>query len=220
VEAAVRLRDRGQDVSLETCPHYLELDSADLLRLGPLAKFAPVLRPGQHREALWTAVQRGQISIIGTDHSGHSGEAKQRIAAERGIFEVPYGMPGLETLLPLLYTAGVLSGRLTLPQLAAVLSTNSAKRFGWYPHKGAIQVGASADLTLVDPGDEREVAAARLRSNARYSPYEGRRLRGWPSATILHGELVWDGSALQSAPGSFIATGRGGRSARVPAGVH
>ena len=219
VLAAERLVDRGQDVSLETCPQYLELDSADLDRLGPLAKFAPVLRPSEHREALWRAVETGRITIIGTDHSGHAGKVKQQIGAERGIFDVPYGMPGLETLLPVLYTAGVVSGRLSLTQLAEVLSTNAARRFGWYPHKGAIQVGASADLTLVDPAEERTVSAVSMRSNAGYSPFEGRKLRGWPSATILRGEVVWDGDRLQASPGRFLATRRPTEPTSIPSGV-
>lgn len=208
VQAGQRLRARGLDISLETCPQYLELDSSDLVRLGPLAKFAPVLRPPQHREAIWTAVQDGFISTIGTDHSGHSGEVKQRLAQERGIFDVPFGMPGLETLMPLLYTAGVLTGRITRPRLAELLSTNAAKRFGWHPAKGEIRVGASADLTLVDGDTERTVAAAELRSNAGYSPFEGRSLRGWPTTTVLRGKVVLDEGQLQSLPGQFVPTGR------------
>ncbi len=204
VEAAKRLRERGQDVSLETCPQYLELDSGDLARLGPLAKFAPVLRPPEHREAIWTGVREGAVTIIGTDHSGHNGGAKRQICEERGIFDVPFGMPGLETMMPLLYTAGVLTGRLTRTKLAELLSTNAARRFGWYPDKGAIQVGAWADLTLIDGDTEKAVLPSKLRSNAGYSPFEGRQLRGWPTTTVLRGEVVLDGDLLHGAPGQFM----------------
>ncbi len=208
VEAARRLRERGLDVTLETCPQYLELDSNDLPRLGALAKFAPVLRPPEHRDAIWMAVQAGVISVIGTDHSGHQGQTKQRIGQERGIFDVPFGMPGLETLMPLLYTSGVVAGRITRRQLAEMLSTNAAKRFGWYPDKGEIRVGASADLTLIDGETEKPVRAAQLRSNAGYSPFEGRLLRGWPSTTVLRGEVVLDQDQILSLPGRFAPTRR------------
>jgi dihydropyrimidinase len=209
VKAAKALRARGQDISLESCPQYLELDSSDLLRLGPLAKFAPVLRPPEHREAIWTALQAGEVTIVGTDHSGHAGETKRQIGGERGIFDVPFGMPGLETLLPLMYTAGVLSGRLTRMQLADVLSANAARRFGWYPWKGAIRVGSSADLTLVDADEVRTVEPAELRSNAGYSPFEGRSLCGWPSATILRGEVVAEGGEVLAKPGRFLPSALG-----------
>lgn len=215
-EAAKALRARGHDISLETCPQYLELDSGDLARLGALAKFAPVLRPPEHRAAIWSALQGGEVTIVGTDHSGHAGDTKRRIGDERGIFDVPFGMPGLETLLPVLYTAGVVSGRLTRSQLAGVLSANAARRFGWYPWKGAIRVGSSADLTLVDPDEERTVAAGNLHSNAGYSPFEGRSLRGWPSATILRGEVVYESGEIQAAPGRFLPTTPGAQRAPVP----
>lgn len=219
VAAAARLRARGADVSLETCPQYLELDTHDLIGLGSLGKFAPVLRPARHREALWAAVALGEVSIIGTDHSGHAGEAKRRIGEERGIFDVPFGMPGLETLLPVLYTAGVLTGRLSRQRLAELLSTNAARRFGWFPEKGVIREGSSADLTLVDADHVRTVKSSELRSNAGYSPFEGRQLRGWPSATILGGEVVLNEGRLVSAPGRFRPTSRGRPEARVPAPV-
>jgi dihydroorotase-like cyclic amidohydrolase len=209
MRAAQALRARGQDVSLETCPQYLELESADLGRLGPLAKFAPVLRPPEHREAIWAALRAGEVTIVGTDHSGHQAEAKRRIGEERGIFDVPFGMPGLETLLPLLYTAGIVEGRLTHVQLADVLAANAARRFGWYPWKGSIRVGSSADLTLVDPGETRAVSAAELRTNAGYSPWEGRELRGWPSATVLRGEVVCEGRQVLATPGRFLPTAHG-----------
>jgi dihydroorotase-like cyclic amidohydrolase len=213
-----RLQEKGLDIALETCPQYLELDSSDLPRLGALAKFAPVLRGPQHREALWAAVEAGVISIIGTDHSGHRGEFKQRVCRERGIFDVPFGMPGLETLMPLLYTQGVLPGRISRPQLAALLSTNAARRFGWYPDKGEIRVGVSADLTLIDGASAHPVNASQFRSNAGYSPFDGRTLFGWPTTTVLHGEIVLDEGELHSFPGGFAPTGPARKLSAVPGG--
>lgn len=206
VAAATSLRDRGQDVSLETCPQYLELGTEDLMRLGPLAKFAPVLRPPEHQAALWEAVSAGQVTIIGSDHSGHSAEAKREILEREGIFGVPFGMPGLETLFPVLYTAGVLTGRLSRGQLAALVSTNAAKRFGLFPRKGVIAVGSQADLLLVDPDVIKKVDGRTMRSNAGYSPFDGRELRGWPTYTILRGQVVCEEGNVIAAPGQFLRT--------------
>ena len=219
VRAATLLRARGQDVSLETCPQYLELDSSDLSRLGTLGKFAPVLRPPRHRAALWDAVQAGEVTIVGTDHSGHAGHEKLRIGREGGIFDVPFGTPGLETLLPLLYTAGVATGRITREQLAALVSANAARRFGWHPDKGVIRVGSSADLTIIDPDEVRTVVASELRTTAGYTPFEGRSLRGWPTATILRGELVCESGKILAAPGAFLPTGSGFREHPTHTGV-
>lgn len=205
--------DRGRDllaskanVTLETCPQYLVADSSRLELMGPLAKFAPVLRPVEHQAALWHAIAEGVITIIGSDHAGHRGDEKLRIASERGILDVPYGVPGLETLFPLMYTAGVASGRLRHEQLAELTSTNAAKRFGWFPEKGVIQEGSSADLVLVDPSTERAVDPKSMRSLAGFSLYAGMRLRGWPTTTILHGEITFDGKHIVSAHGRFVAT--------------
>ena len=205
-DAGRRLLAAGADVTLETCPQYLVSDSSRLEQLGPLAKFAPVLRPPHHGKALWDAVASGAITVIGSDHAGHQGSEKKRIAAERGILEVPYGVPGVETLFPLMYTAGVVAGRLRHEQLADLTSTNAARRFGWYPKKGVIREGASADLVLVDPTTERAVDAGAMRSLAGFSLYEGMRLRGWPSTTILRGEVTFDGKSIVSAHGKFQAT--------------
>lgn len=201
-----RLVESGADVTLETCPQYLVADSSRLAEMGALAKFAPVLRPPHHQPALWDAIAAGAITVIGSDHAGHQGAEKQRIAAERGILEVPYGVPGVETLFPLMYTAGVAAGRLSHEQLAALTSTNAARRFGWFPAKGSIQEGASADLVLVDPTVERPVDARSMRSLAGFSLYEGMRLRGWPSTTILRGETTFDGKDIVSASGTFQPT--------------
>jgi dihydropyrimidinase len=214
-DAGRRLMASGTAVTLETCPQYLVTDSSRLEQLGALAKFAPVLRPPHHGQALWDAIGAGAITVIGSDHAGHKGSEKQRIAGERGILDVPYGVPGVETLFPLMYTAGVVSGRLRHEQLAEITSTNAAKRFGWYPKKGAIREGASADLVLIDQTTERPVEAKSMQSLAGFSLYEGMRLRGWPSTTILRGEITFDGKHVASARGTFQATHPAGRLAEM-----
>jgi dihydropyrimidinase len=196
----------GADITVETCPQYLFLNRGRLEPLGALAKFAPVGRTEEDNAALWESIGTGLISTIGSDHAGHVGRVKLEVAGEHGIFEAPFGIPGIETLFPLMYTHGVVGGRLTREQLAAITSANAARRFGWYPRKGAIRPGADADVFLVDAEEERTVRAADLRSRAGYSPYEGFRLRGWPSIVVRRGEVVFDGVEVQGRGGRFLET--------------
>ena len=203
--AADLIRD-GLDVTIETCPQYLQLDPSTAHRLGPLAKFAPALRTSEHHAALWRGLRSGLVKIVGSDHAGHCGDIKLRIAEENGIFEAPYGMPGLETLFPVLYTHGVMAGRVSCSTLAEMTSTNAARRFGWYPRKGSLQPGADADIVLVDPTERRVVDASSMRTLAGYSPYEGMELAGWPSLTMLRGTVTFDGKKVVSHHGTFLAT--------------
>jgi dihydropyrimidinase len=199
------LKETGADITVETCPQYLTLDSESAAGLGALVKFAPVLRPKDHQAALWEGLIDGVIDTIGSDHAGHTHDVKLELAAKEGIFGTPFGIPGIETLFPLLYTKGVHEGRITRERFAEITSTNTARRFGWN-RKGALKVGADADIVLVDPEEERLVRAADLRSRAAYSPYEGMLLRGWPALTLRRGEVVFDGQETTAGGGEFLAT--------------
>ena len=106
--------------------------------------------------------------------------------------KIPMGMPGLETLMPLTYTKGVLEGRLTLEEMCNKLSTNPAKIMGLYPQKGAIQVGADADLAIIHPNKTHEVKPATMETNADWSPYEGWELAGFARTTISRGDVIVD----------------------------
>jgi dihydropyrimidinase len=203
------LRRSGADITVETCPHYLALDVDSTREQGPLIKFAPALRTEADRAALWAGLVDGVIETVGTDHAGHTAAVKYERYGQDGIFGTPFGIPGLETMFPVLYTHGVVAGRISRERLAAISSTNAARCFGWFPRKGVIAEGADADLVLVDPDDERPVRAAELRSRAGYSPFEGHLLRGWPSLTIRRGEVVFDGKQTIDAGGEFIATDPG-----------
>jgi dihydropyrimidinase len=121
--------------------------------------------------------------------------------------KIPMGMPGLETLLPLTYTLGVLEGRLTLEEMCAKLSTNPARIMGLYPRKGAIQIGADADIAIIHPGHRETVNPTRMETNADWSPYEGWELAGFARTTLSRGEVIVD---------NYAVVGREGRGQWLP----
>lgn len=200
------LLDGAVDLSVETCPQYLALTRADLVKAGPLGKFAPVLR-SEAQDSLWSAIADGTIQFIASDHAGHCGTVKTGAAEADGIFAVPYGSPGLETLFPVIYTHGVCAGRITRHQFVELVSERAARRFGWYPRKGRLEVGSDADVVIIDP-DEHPVRASTLVSRAGYTLFDDMPLRGWPAVTIRRGEVVYDAAVgeLAAAGGRFMAT--------------
>jgi dihydropyrimidinase len=175
-------------VWVETAPHYLALDDSVYERDdGHRFICTPPLRTGEDREALWQGIADGLVDFVGTDHCALS--AAQKDAAP-DIWQVPGGLPGFATLLPLTYTLGVVAGRIDLTRLAEVTSTAAARAFGLYPRKGTLLPGADADLVLVDPGARRKVGADGWGVALGWSPYEGWELQGWPRLVISRGEVI------------------------------
>jgi dihydropyrimidinase len=205
----------GQRVWTETCPQYMLLTEREMATWGPLAKIGPPLRPaeGPDRQALWDGVTQGHISSVASDHSPRPKKMKE--AGWKNIFVdpegkvVPFGSPGLETLVPLVYSEGVVKRRLPLTWMARVLGENPARLFGLYPRKGAIRVGADADLTIIDPEPETTIRVADHKGVAGWTLYEGWAERGRPWMTLLRGNvLLRDGKLEQSAGyGRFLARG-------------
>ena len=196
LDHVIRAKESGQRVYAETCPQYLLLTDQDTVRLGGLVKAAPPLRSSADNEALWRGLQQGSVEIVSTDHAGFHVERQKQSAAT--FAEVPFGMPGMETLLPLMYSEGVAKKRISVEQLVDRLCTRPAKRFGLYPKKGAIRIGADADLVILDPETEWEISRANVHTAAGYSPFEGWRIRGRPVRSFLRGmPLLKDGKLLQ-----------------------
>jgi dihydropyrimidinase len=199
LEQVVRGKEQGQPVFAETCPQYLLLTEMDTRRLGGLVKMAPPLRSKEDNDALWRGIQHGFVEIVSTDHAAFHVEKQKQSAAS--FAEVPYGMPGIETLLPLMYSEGVAKGRISLEQLVDLLCTRPARRFGLYPQKGAIRIGADADLVLLDPNAEWEIRRDNLHTAAGYSPFEGWRVRGRPVRSLLRGKTLLKNGTLQQRAG-------------------
>lgn len=192
-------RARGQMAFGETGPHYLLRDRSDYTGNHP-ADFlmTPPLRTPADRDRLWSHLAAGTFDAIGTDHCGFTRDQKQGDDWRR----VAYGIPGLETTLPLLYTYGVLTGRLTWPQLVALTSAGPARLFGLAPQKGVLLPGADADLVIYDPTGESVIQAKRLHSAAGYSPFEGMPVRGRVWYTIARGRIVCQEGKFVGVPGA------------------
>jgi allantoinase len=186
VALVAQARAVGVDVTCETCPHYLVLDADDAERLGAVAKCAPPLRPAAEREALWAALGAGHVDLVATDHSPSPATLKEG----GDFFEVWGGIAGAQTLLALLYDEGVVGRGLSIDALVALLAAAPARRFGLAPAKGALEVGADADMALLEPSATWTVAREELLDRHRLSPFAGRALRGRVVRTILRGRTI------------------------------
>lgn len=207
LERIKRAQAAGQRVWTETCPQYLLLSDAEMARWGPFAKIGPPLRPadGPDREALWAGSAEGYIATVGSDHAPRAPRFKepgwQNIFVDGQGKPIPFGSPSVETLVPLVYSEGVVKRGLGLPWMARVLAENPARIFGLYPRKGAIRVGADADLLLIDPGATGTVRAADHHGIAGYTLYEGWPVHGRPWMTLLRGQVLLNQGRLEQAPG-------------------
>jgi allantoinase len=194
-------RSRGIDVTCETCPHYLVLDEEAADALGALAKCAPPIRPAGEVEALWGRVLAGDVTLLATDHS----PAPASMKTGDDAFAIWGGISGAQTLLALMLDAGQRRG-LALGRLVQLLCAAPASRFGLAPAKGALALGADADLVLVDQQAEVVVDREQLLDRHRLSPYVGRRLRGRIVRTILRGETIaQDGRIVGPPRGRILA---------------
>lgn len=188
--AAVReARGRGARLTAETCPQYLVLTAGSYDRMdGHLFAASPPLRTDADQRALWKGLRRQELDLVATDHCPFTREQK----TWRGSFlDLPYGLPGVETLLPLVYSEGVGKGLLHLPDVSRLLSEGPARVHGLYPRKGAVEVGSDADLVVFDPDETWEIGAAGLHMRTDFSPYEGWVVTGRVAATIARGDVVY-----------------------------
>src|SRR4029077_13288148 len=178
---------RGVPVIAETCVQYLVLDDSVFEREdGHLFACCPQLKKPKDVQRLWAGLRHGEVSVISTDTCTFPRE--QKAMWEGDWTKIPMGMPGLETLMPLTYTSGVLQGRLTLDEMCMKLSTNPAKIMGLYPRKGAIQIGADADLAIIHPQTMLTVSPETMETNADWSPFDGWQLAGFSRTTLSRGE--------------------------------
>lgn len=200
-------RAHGLPIYAETCPQYLFLTAADLgiddSYQGARCVCSPPPRDAGNQQVIWDALVDGLFTVFSSDHapfSYDSPEGKKPGGQEVAFRHIPNGLAGIETRMPLLYSEGVLGGRLTLEKFVELTATNPAKAYGLHPRKGSIAIGSDADLVV---WDEREFVLSNtmLHHAVDHTPYEGHTLRAWPGLTLVRGQVVWDGTQFHPRPG-------------------
>lgn len=202
-------RHAGLEVMGETCPHYLLLTEDEYQGENAGAFIMnPPLRRQVDNQLLWEGIKSGALQVVTTDHCSYTPEQKN---SAKTWCDVLPGVPGVETLLPLLYSEGVGKGRLQLRDLVRILATNPARIFGLYPQKGVLEIGSDADMVIFDPNHEVTLVASTLHSAADYTPFEGWHVRGYPKMTIVRGKVIYDRGIFCGDPthGSFVKAKKG-----------
>jgi dihydropyrimidinase len=207
IETIRNAQTKGLKIYGETCPQYLFLTADDLARPGlEGAKFCCSPPPRDHagQEAVWNGLKNGTFQVFSSDHAPYRYDASGKLPhGDKTTFkDIANGVPGIELRLPLLFSEGVGRGRLDLGAFVALTATNHAKLYGLYPRKGTIAVGGDADIAIWDPAREITVTAGLLHDNVGYTPYEGRRLRGWPTTVLSRGRIVVEDGKLAAQRGS------------------
>ena len=207
-------RNRGLSIFAETCPQYLFLTADDLgiddCYEGAKAVCSPPPRDSANQQVVWSALQ-DTFTIFSSDHAPfrYSGADGKHPGGGEVCFEhIPNGIPGVETRMALLYSEGVLAGRLSLERFVELTATAPAKAYGLHPRKGTIAIGSDADLVIWDEHPVT-ITNSELHHNVDYTPYEGMTLKAWPALTLLRGNPVWDGHDFTGErDGRFLPAGR------------
>jgi allantoinase len=205
VNALAFSKKEGVNITGETCPQYLLLNTDAYQKYGTLVKINPPLRDRTHQEALWQAVRDGTITAVGSDHAPHSSEEKKG-----NIWECAAGFIGVQTLFPLMLDAA-LRGGVAVNLLPRLLSEGPAKRFGLYPKKGAIRIGSDADFAIVDPRQVTEVQERSLHAKYPITPFIGWKLKGSIVYTILRGRVIAERGDVKGPFGDFVKPSRNGQ---------
>ena len=204
-EAIRRARAAGQRVWGEPLIQHLTLDESEYFHSdwdhAARRVMSPPFRNKQHQDSLWAGLQSGSLSVVATDHCAFTTEQKR--FGLKSVAQIPNGTGGLEDRMPMLWTHGVNTGRLTPNEFVAVTSTNIAKILNCYPKKGAVLVGADADLVVWDPKKEKTITASAQQSAIDYNVFEGQKVTGLPRFTLSRGRVGFDDGKVGH--GQFVA---------------
>ena len=209
LEVVADAKGRGLKVYAETCPQYLLLDESCYHGKDfTIAKYAisPPLRSKDNQVSLWNGLQNGTLDVVATDHCSFNFEG-QKDAVTNDFSKIPNGMPGVENRLKLLYTYGVVPGKMSINEFVNKTSTQPAKLFGLFPRKGTIAPGSDADIVVWDPRGESMIRASEQYQRVDYTPYEGFKQMGNIEHVFLRGQhLVRDGKLCKDKPkGTYIS---------------
>ncbi|PKP69616.1 MAG: dihydropyrimidinase [Alphaproteobacteria bacterium HGW-Alphaproteobacteria-4] len=207
-EAIRRARAQGKRVWGEPLIQHLTLDESEYFNAdwdhAARRVMSPPFRNKQHQDSLWAGLQSGSLSVVATDHCAFTTEQKR---FGKGDFtKIPNGTGGLEDRLPMLWTYGVATGRITMNEFVAVTSTNIAKILNCYPQKGAILVGSDADIVVWDPKAAKTISAKTQQSAIDYNVFEGKEVVGLPRYTLTRGKVAVAEGRVQteSGHGQFV----------------
>lgn len=201
VEIIQQARQEGLPLHSETCTHYLTLSEEALNREnGVYYICSPPLRKPHDMQQLWQAAADGRVEVVSTDDAGMPSEERVRLGSGR-FDKITNGMPGIEPRLAILYTEGVYKGRISLPRLVALTSSNPARLFGMYPRKGHLSPGADADVVIYNPQGEWTMSAANLHMNDVFCPFEGWQIQGRVETVLSRGQFVVRDGALSGKAG-------------------
>jgi dihydropyrimidinase len=193
-------RASGARVHVETRPLYLHL-TRERFTQPDAGKYvgAPPLREQADRDALWAGLAAGDVDTVCSDHAPWL--LADKLDPVLDVVTARQGVADLETLMPMLFSEGVVTGRISLDQFVDLTSANAARLFGLYPRKGVVAVGSDADLALWDPQASRTVDGARMRSRSDYSVYDGWHVQGWPRIVIQRGQVLLADGEILARPG-------------------
>ena len=200
-------QSRGLKVFGETCPQYLVLTEADMDGLnmeGAKYVCSPPPRDEASQKACWNGLETGVFQTFSSDHCAFRYddiEGKLTPKGRSSFRWVPNGIPGIETRLPILFSEGVVKGRISINEFVALSSTNHARMYGLLPRKGTIAVGSDADIAIWDPAREVTISQSLLHHGCDYTPYEGFKVTGWPVMTIARGKVITREDELVGAKG-------------------
>ncbi|MEQ8370726.1 MAG: dihydropyrimidinase [Alphaproteobacteria bacterium] len=205
-------QSKGLNIYAETCPQYLVLTDDDLDKPkfeGAKYVCSPPPRDEASRQAIWDGLSSGVFHCFSSDHSAYSfdtPDGKKAFGADADFTKIPNGLPGVETRLPLLFSEGVNTGRISINQFVALTATNPARQYGLYPRKGSIAIGADADIVIWNDKAKITMSNAMLHHNCDYTPYEGMTFTAWPEVVFSRGEkIVADGKLnARAGRGQFL----------------
>ncbi len=212
VEEIRRAQGRGLRIYGETCPQYLFLTESDLDKPdfeGAKCVCSPPPRDKANQQVIWDGLCNGAFQIFSSDHSPtrfDDPEGKKLKGKEASFRWIPNGIPGIETRMPLLFSEGVMKGRIDIQTFVSLTATNPAKLYGIHPKKGTISIGADADLVIWDDKREIKITNELLHHNVDYTPYEGMKIQGWPDTVLSRGEVVFSDQRIlgEQGRGQFV----------------
>jgi dihydroorotase-like cyclic amidohydrolase len=168
-------------------------------KLGPYLKINPSLKTSRDIESLWTALRNGTVDIVTSEHA--PGERSEKEIGWKDIWKASAGIPAIETMLPVLLSEGVNKKRINLATLQRVCCERPARIFGLHPKKGAIRTGADADLVILDLKAKRKVRGDQMHYKTGWTPYEGWKMKGWPTLTMSRGRVIVEDNQVTCKPG-------------------